>query len=247
MSAIPAYASSPPIHPPSVESAASASSSADSLSPSTPTASTTRPDSFSIHVRSGEFKSIRPPLDWEDIPPLAVLTGVNGSGKTQLLQALAMHYGVIPRAGRNATIGLSIYGMDYKSHDVLFLEDFSRPLGSIVTSIARLEEQITSYRSSEHSDFFDRRVSDVIKQLQPEVDPATIFQYLYYNPKATERAFAHHCTAYLLNCANALLAAGADVAGVDLRARFGLPPWEELNSLLEDADFDYRVQPLRAT
>src|ERR1700719_3545035 len=37
---------------------------------------------------SRPFKSIQR-VAWHDIPPFAVLTGLNGSGKTQFLQALA--------------------------------------------------------------------------------------------------------------------------------------------------------------
>jgi ABC-type molybdenum transport system ATPase subunit/photorepair protein PhrA len=41
-------------------------------------------------VNSARFKSIGD-LTWEAIPPFAVLTGLNGSGKTQLLELLALN------------------------------------------------------------------------------------------------------------------------------------------------------------
>lgn len=46
-----------------------------------------------IRLASGQYKSITE-IDWADIPPFAVVTGANGSGKTQLLELIARHAGV---------------------------------------------------------------------------------------------------------------------------------------------------------
>src|SRR5438045_4115946 len=42
----------------------------------------------------GRYASIEN-LVWDDIPPLAVLTGLNGSGKSQLLELIAHYHGVL--------------------------------------------------------------------------------------------------------------------------------------------------------
>jgi ABC-type lipoprotein export system ATPase subunit len=47
------------------------------------------PIRIEINCQPGKkYKSIEL-LIWEDIPPFAVITGLNGSGKTQLLEVLA--------------------------------------------------------------------------------------------------------------------------------------------------------------
>src|SRR4051794_37970714 len=38
---------------------------------------------------NGRYKSIQSDVEWRDVPPLAVLTGLNGSGKPQLLELIA--------------------------------------------------------------------------------------------------------------------------------------------------------------
>lgn len=48
-----------------------------------------------IRLLGGQYKSISS-LDWRDIPKFAVITGPNGSGKTQLLELIARSAGVIP-------------------------------------------------------------------------------------------------------------------------------------------------------
>ena|SRR5215468_2944816 len=51
----------------------------------------THPPPLSIKLGSETSKPYKSVdlVEWENIPPFAVLTGVNGSGKTQFLQALA--------------------------------------------------------------------------------------------------------------------------------------------------------------
>jgi AAA15 family ATPase/GTPase len=38
-----------------------------------------------IDFTSGSYKSIKAPFSWDNIPLFSVITGENGSGKTQLL------------------------------------------------------------------------------------------------------------------------------------------------------------------
>jgi len=45
-------------------------------------------------VVEGQYGSISE-LEWRGIPPLAILTGINGSGKTQLLEILAYTFGAL--------------------------------------------------------------------------------------------------------------------------------------------------------
>ena len=45
-------------------------------------------------IIEGRYGSI-PDLEWSDVPPFAVLTGVNGAGKTQFLEVLAASYGAL--------------------------------------------------------------------------------------------------------------------------------------------------------
>jgi recombinational DNA repair ATPase RecF len=47
---------------------------------------------MNIELISASYKSIKS-LKWDDIPEFVVVTGKNGSGKTQLLELLNYHFG----------------------------------------------------------------------------------------------------------------------------------------------------------
>ena len=47
------------------------------------------------------YKSLQDGFEWNDIPPFAVITGVNGVGKTQLLEAIK---GRVSRANNRGQI-----------------------------------------------------------------------------------------------------------------------------------------------
>jgi predicted ATPase len=62
----------------------------------------------------GRYKSFST-LDWRDIPPFSVITGANGSGKTQLLELIARSAGVfVPPPGAYNARGLSQDSFDAK-------------------------------------------------------------------------------------------------------------------------------------
>ncbi len=46
---------------------------------------------MNIHIE-GRYKSISD-LKWSDVPPFAVITGVNGTGKSQLLEIIPLSHG----------------------------------------------------------------------------------------------------------------------------------------------------------
>jgi predicted ATPase len=82
---------------------------------------------MSISVTGGRYKSIQSPLEWQDVPPLAILAGLNGSGKTQLLEALAVQFDTQkrPQFG-NTDIRIEVTGDHFSNADVLLLTDFSK-------------------------------------------------------------------------------------------------------------------------
>src|SRR5687768_14116394 len=64
-----------------------------------------------------KFKSITA-FEWNDIPNFAVITGINGTGKSQLLQLIHANIidnGILPQ------VRLAIKGKEIKRHEVTFL------------------------------------------------------------------------------------------------------------------------------
>lgn len=205
-----------------------------------------RPAELTISVQSGQFKSISPPFEWNHISPLAVLTGLNGSGKTQLLVALATHFG-IPVPGRTVqtSLRLSIEGQDFAAHQVLFFEDLSRPLGAPVLSAGQIDQQIQNYRGrSQEANIYERRIADVIRTAGDELSLTEYYVATYSNPISIERAFATHCVAHLQNCKDEVYKAYRQGHDIDVETVCGPPPWLEMNEWFESAGFSYRFCPL---
>jgi predicted ATPase len=197
---------------------------------------------YSLAVESGRFKSIKEPLEWPDIPPLAVLTGYNGSGKSQLLSAIALKYNVRPRSGPS-DLQLQLKGIDPKPHEVMFLEDFARPLSSTLSSVGYIEDRVRDYRgSSSYSDMYEQQISNLLRNKQNSFTNANLHEAFYYNPVLLERAITHHCISYKLN--RAALAEGLyDSGGCgDLPESLGKAPWDEINEWFEESAFPYRLE-----
>ena len=78
----------------------------------------------------GQFKAINS-FEWLDIPPLAVLTGLNGTGKSQLLQLFNFGYNHLTRDRSNQLIQVS-FG-DGESYKFLFnVENFDMMPGGLI-------------------------------------------------------------------------------------------------------------------
>src|SRR5271166_1019466 len=92
-------------------------------------------------VGSKPYKSIDC-LAWHNIPPLAVLTGVNGSGKTQLLELLA--YAITkaehPRRINTNQTKVTISGDSFGPDDVAYIPFSGAFEGVGPMGIARLQQ-----------------------------------------------------------------------------------------------------------
>jgi energy-coupling factor transporter ATP-binding protein EcfA2 len=197
-------------------------------------------------VVKGRYKSIRPPLDWSDIPPLAILTGVNGSGKTQLLEAIELAFHPYQRTQlQNTDLELSTSGSAYKQQEVLFLQDMSKTK-NVLSGYSRLEEQVKNAqgRSRTPNNPHEEIVVNALKKFRishpSELDPTALLTLFYANPNLLERAVANHFAAYVLAFANCLLASPHADRG-KCRKSLGPAPWEELNQVLALATFPYRL------
>ena len=100
--------------------------------------------SIKIAPRSGgRYKSISE-LAWTDIPGLAVLTGRNGSGKTQLLELLAYHLsGALPPstpAGQILPVEVVLDGTQYEPEEIAFVPNSGRFSGGSSVSLANMPQ-----------------------------------------------------------------------------------------------------------
>lgn len=85
------------------------------------------------------YKSIQS-LTWEGVPEFAIVTGRNGSGKTQLLEVLAYHFtGTRPQQG-SVGLKVSVQNIQIDADEVGFVPSSGRFSGGSSASIAQMKD-----------------------------------------------------------------------------------------------------------
>ena len=90
---------------------------------------------------SKPYKSIDR-ITWHDIPPFAVLTGVNGSGKTQLLQVLAYNLSTAKhhQYPQLASMPLAVAGDQIGPHEIAYLPNAENAFRIEPSSVSTLNQ-----------------------------------------------------------------------------------------------------------
>ena len=214
------------------------------------------PLSIAIRPATGNYKSIGQ-LDWADIPGFAVLTGRNGSGKSQLLELLALAFsGALPPGLHQLPLSFSFAGASYAPREIGYLPSggrFSGGGGSSISNVPHLRNQVIGFAQNPTA-----YRQDVVKHIRAQrgqhrlsghnVHALTPEQIAEILPDDLEFAIddldvteglAHVFIGYRLKVLQAIEAKrpGKDKRGADL----GRPPWEVVNDALKVAGFPYEV------
>jgi energy-coupling factor transporter ATP-binding protein EcfA2 len=101
------------------------------------------PVTFNVVPRNGgRYKSITT-LSWADIPGFAILTGKNGSGKTQLLEILAYHFsGALPPELGHGPFPVEVHVADgaYKPDEIAYVPSGGRFSGGPAVSLQSMAQ-----------------------------------------------------------------------------------------------------------
>jgi ABC-type dipeptide/oligopeptide/nickel transport system ATPase component len=195
-------------------------------------------------------------LVWDNIPSFAVLTGLNGSGKTQLLELVAYKLGQIehPEGIDLSKVRLEVTGDQFELGSVVYIPKhwgFSGAPGLALAELYQVKQQLMSelQESSARHDFgrSSRRAaleryfnvsrleqvphSDLMNGLPDD------FAFMLDERDVTA-GLAHVFLAYRLRAAEAR---EAGVRDEDLLARLGPPPWDVVNDTFAAADFPFRI------
>lgn len=215
---------------------------------------------MNFELTSGNYKSLRP-FQWGEIPRFVVITGKNGSGKTQLLELLNYHFGINNLAKEqqrsqpsNQFYGVitnsDLKGINYK--EVVYIPSIWN-LGNISASsiqnfnqsIERIKNFILHSRGDEQykeiAEIVEQKIgkpknqitsSDIQKNL-----PIDFFDYIH-------RIKIHEGLSDAFKTYQAKYAElrDEDKSDFDIRSEIGIPPWEFINDLLETAGFPYFIE-----
>jgi len=213
---------------------------------------------MNFELLQGKYKSIKSLL-WNDIPDFVIITGKNGSGKTQLLELINHHFGATPVQKSNARASIAdpfhtaITQSDLKIRNketvyipsVWVLKNLtttnSAKFTQIITHIYdRIKGKNSSSEYNELSAIIEGKIrkpkSEITKNDIQENLPVDYFDYItkiQIHEGLTETFFTYHCKYAELR--------DTGKSDSDINSTLGLPPWQIINDMLKTAGFPYEV------
>jgi predicted ATPase len=200
------------------------------------------------------YKSIQS-LAWDDVPPFAILTGVNGSGKTHLLELLAykltgtMHPQGLDLSQIQVTVAPEVFGPE----SILFLPsawDMQSAPTLGVAQLTQLKQQLFQQlqpHSVQNNLGARAKRARLVKLLGKDLTAFTPDQFIRALPNDYNfllededivNGLAHVMMAHKVRMADEVLR-GTRLE--DLDAKLGRAPWDLVNEALSAAEFAYRI------
>jgi hypothetical protein len=210
---------------------------------------------YGISIK-GQYKSIMN-LEWHDIPPFAVVTGINGSGKSQLLEVIAKSriQGVSnPRLSQFPTT-IQYHEIQLAQHDIRLVQDPGDFTHSQSTSLMSFRQKLDNLIGGAATNAVGEEFRMLLQSLvglkgiskEDALDQILVnYGVFLRNPNIVEGV-----TDIFMRYRTALFDAFERGIPLDeLEQRVGPAPWNVLNDILAEANFPYRVpepQPGLAT
>jgi predicted ATPase len=195
-------------------------------------------------------------LVWDNVPPFAVLTGVNGSGKTQLLELLAFKLTGTQMPDHEATrnISITVSPDAFDSGSVAFVPsawDMQGAPSLGIQQLTQVKAQLYQQLASQHQIATNRhqraKRSKVDKVLGRSLDTFSQQDFIKVFPdnyafmleeEDVMTGLAHVMLAHKVRLADALM---EGMSYPQAEEKVGTAPWDIVNEALGEAGFAYRV------
>lgn len=199
-----------------------------------------------------KYKSIDS-LVWEKIPPFAVITGLNGSGKTQLLEVLAYKLtGTTPHGGDLSGLQLSVTGDSFGAESVAYLPSRWEVTPAAHVGIPQMQQardQLWNEVYQQGHNIYDIRAVTKRARIRKLIGEGPTDQEAFKKRLPEDYAFmledgdvvaglAHVLVAYRLRVAEGLEQGRSKD---EIRKSIGPAPWDVINEAFQAADFPYEV------
>lgn len=195
----------------------------------------------------GTYKSLTD-FNWNDIPLLSVITGPNGSGKTQLLELL---YDTITD-NQSQRQRIKITGEFYKKGEVSFLKSEwilanTSPMNLMLIQqeLNQLYQQFTQVHNTQHLPRLDFIMTETAQKIgkprngnsisQAEFEKHFPIEYLQSNDQVTNQ-IARIFIDYNISRIEELAHGKSDA---DIEKKIGPKPWLLLNEIMKEANLSF--------
>lgn len=220
-----------------------------------PMSSALSPIRLEIESQPGKgYKSIDN-LTWDNIPPLSIITGLNGSGKSQLLELLAFKLTGTshPQTGLLDGVNVTVIGDTFTADSVAYLPSRWEVTGAVHVGIPNMQQakdQLwNEYR--QHHNQHDIRSVTRRARLQSLMGRAGVDQASFTERLSDDFSFMLEDTDVVAGLAHVLVAHRLRVteelerglSREQIRAKLGPAPWEVIDQAFRVADFPYEVVP----
>lgn len=199
-----------------------------------------------------KYKSIES-LTWEDVPPFAVVTGLNGSGKTQLLEVLAYKLtGTTPSGANLGGLQVATVGDSFGPESVAYLPSRWEITPAAHVGIPQMQQARDNlwnevYQQAHYS--HDFRSVTKRARIRKLVGEGASDQESFKKRLPDDYAFMLEDGDVVAGLAHVLVAHRLRVMeGIEqgqsieeIRKRLGPAPWEVINEAFQVADFPYEV------
>lgn len=204
-------------------------------------------------------------LEWRGVPPFAVITGVNGTGKSQFLEVIAASHGATPgrddpQRALSHPLGARahIEGASFATGEVFHTYgEWARIIGGVTTE-EHVKEVVRGLYTSGGKSILQAiaarsgiDVEDAAGLSREEfvnhLTPGLVWAHAWNNAPLTTHTLAFLFLSYRLFERDAL---GKGASEEEIRGLYGDPPWCLLNEILETSGLPFRVdrpEPIRPT
>jgi energy-coupling factor transporter ATP-binding protein EcfA2 len=194
---------------------------------------------------AGHFKSIRP-FEWKNLPMFSILTGTNGSGKSQLLQLL---YDTIIN-NQNQPARVTFVGDAFKQGEVTFLTSewllestYAIKLTNIQQEVDNLFSQFTQPHNTIHSpklNFYFNELADKLGKPRNQFTADEFNKVMTYDYYQNEQQITHQIARIFFNYYIDRVQLKYDgKTNEEIELQLGPKPWLVLNDIMERAKIPF--------
>lgn len=195
---------------------------------------------------TGEFKSLTN-FQWVNVPMLAVITGANGSGKSQLLQLI---YDTVSNSYQQRAARVTITGESYKRGEVAFLRSEWHLTNTYPLNLMHIQNELDNMFNQFHQpsstqqvpklDFFIESIAEQIGKHRTQVTKEEFEKHARIDYYQDEPLITHQIARIFVDYNISLVERRANgLKDEEIIEELGPKPWNVLNEIMKESKLPF--------